>query len=536
MEIKQTAKQFDIKTSDIKTSDIKASDIETSEIEAFEIEAFELKALGQHFPPMPEELRSMVEQEVRKQMGTTSPIRRRNYKARKVLIATLAAVMLLGTTVAAGVAYRMHTEKVGKYAAKTSIESMTPQTNHVTADAPMTQKDTLQNTALGDIALEVSYLPEGMVKTEDGKYSYSDNLYKGGVTVAFYKMDTGDAQFEMLTTGVKETETVKVNGYDGVYYVLYGGEDGEVCFNQRIYVAYTDVHYVMEMFAASDVPKEEALKIAEGVRLTPASDEMSQELVHAYQWSEYLKSKTEPQTVETWASDISIPKSAMANTHAVGETFSAVSVPVEEDWRGLNQIEIKVADVQVRDDVSLLDLSMFDSEDREELQQELDSSGKLLPAKINYIKYGDGIHSLNEVVDSRVVPQKLVYVTVEYTNTGTKQLEEVLFFGNLMKITEENGQMICYKGKSSDEHAEWDEAVPQGAAHRTEMWYYDVHGGERNNNYITKLGAGKTETVHMAWLVPEEELSYLYLDLNTSGSSFEFCEESLAVGYVDIRQ
>lgn len=194
-----------------------------------------------------------------------------------------------------------------------------------------------------------------MVKTEDGKYSYSDNLYKGGVTVAFYKMDTGDAQFEMLTTGVKETETVKVNGYDGVYYVLYGGEDGEVCFNQRIYVAYTDVHYVMEMFAASDVPKEEALKIAEGVRLTPASDETSQELVHAYQWSEYLKSKTEPQTVETWASDISIPKSAMANTHAVGETFSAVSVPVEEDWRGLNQIEIKVADVQVRDDVSLLD-------------------------------------------------------------------------------------------------------------------------------------------------------------------------------------
>ena len=186
--------------------------------------------------------------------------------------------------------------------------------------------------------------------------------------------------------------------------------------------------------------------------------------------------------------------------------------------------------------MSLLDLSVFDSEDREALQQELDSSGKLLPAKINYIKYGDGIHSLNEVVDSRVVPQKLVYVTVEYTNTGTKQLEEVLFFGNLMKITEENGQMICYKGKASDEHAEWDEAVPKGAAHRTEMWYYDVHGGERNNNYITKLGAGKTETVHMAWLVPEEELTYLYLDLNTSGSSFEFCEESLAVGYVDIRQ
>lgn len=526
MEIKQTAKQLDTKN----------IEIEDFGIEDFGIDASELKALGQHFPPMPEDLRSMVEQEVHKQIGTTSPARRRNYKARKVLIATLAAVMLLGTTVAAGVAYRLHTEKVGKYAAKTSIEPTIPQTNHGTADVPIPQKDTLQNTALGDIALEVSYLPEGMVKTEDGKYSYSENLYKGGVSVAFYKMDTGDAQFEMLTTGVKETETVKVNGYDGVYYVLYGGEDGDVCFNQRIYVAYTDVHYVMEMFAASDVPKEEALKIAESVRLTPASGETAQELVHAYQWSEYLKSKTESEPVEAWASDISIPKSAMANTHAVGETFSAVSAPSEEDWLGLNQIEIKVADVQVRDDVSLLELSALDSEDREALQQELASSGELLPAKINYIKYGDGIHSLNEVVDSREVPQKLVYVTVEYTNTGTEQLEEVLFFGNLMKITEENGQMICYKGKASDEHAVWDEAVPQGAARCTEMWYYDVHGGERHNNYITKLGAGKTETVHMAWLVPEEELPYLYLDLNTSGSSFEFCEESLAVGYVDIRQ
>ena len=134
------------------------------------------------------------------------------------------------------------------------------------------------------------------------------------------------------------------------------------------------------------------------------------------------------------------------------------------------------------------------------------------------------------------MPQKLLYVTVEYTNTGTEPLEEVLFFGNLMKITEENGQMICYRGKASDARAVWDEAVPQVAAIVTEMWYYDVHGGERHNNYITKLGAGETASVHMAWLVPEEELPYLYLDLNTSGSSFEFSEESLAVGYVDIRQ
>ena len=47
------------------------------------------------------------------------------------------------------------------------------------------------------------------------------------------------------------------------------------------------------------------------------------------------------------------------------------------------------------------------------------------------------------------------------------------------------------------------------------MWYYDVHGGERHNNYITNLKAGETATVHMAWLVPEDELGCLYLNLDT---------------------
>ena len=487
--------------------------------------------LKRRFPPMPEELRSMVEREVRKQIGTVSPVRRRRYYKRKILIATLAAVMLLGTTVAASVVYRMHTEKVGKYAVQTKIEPAAPHTNGLISDEPATQDPVIQ-----DVSMEVSYLPEGMIETEDGKYSYADNLYKGGVSIVFYKMDTGDAQFEMLTTDVKETETVQINGYDGVYFVLHGGEGDAVCFNQRIYVAYTDVHYVMELFAASDVSKEEALKIAKGIQLKPVSDENAQGIVHAFCWSEYLKSNQEAVSAEAWNPSTSIPKSAMANTHTIGESFAAVQTPSEEDWLGTNHVEIKVTDVQIRDEVSLLGLSVLDSEDSENLQRELDSSGKLLPVTINYIKYGDGIHSLNEVVDSREVPQKLLYVTVEYTNTGTEQLEEVLFFGNLMKIIEENGQMICYKGKASDARAVWDEAVPQGAAHVTEMWYYDVHGGERHNNYITKLGTGETATVHMAWLVPEEELPYLYLDLNTSGSSFEFSEESLAVGYVDIRQ
>lgn len=63
------------------------------------------------------------------------------------------------------------------------------------------------------------------------------------------------------------------------------------------------------------------------------------------------------------------------------------------------------------------------------------------------------------------------------------------------------------------------------------MWYYDVHGGERHNNYITNLKAGETATVHMAWLVPEEELDCLYLNLDTHGGAYEI--DPAGIGYVD---
>ncbi len=37
-----------------------------------------------------------------------------------------------------------------------------------------------------------------------------------------------------------------------------------------------------------------------------------------------------------------------------------------------------------------------------------------------------------------------MYVTIEYTNTRTEQLNEVLFLENIIKIVEENGPMKCY--------------------------------------------------------------------------------------------
>ena len=223
-------------------------------------------------------------------------------------------------------------------------------------------------------------------------------------------------------------------------------------------------------------------------------------------------------------------KEAMQDTHAVGESFS-----VENKAAGENKgLTAKVSRVQVSDDLSLLEPSLID----EDLKKETDGNGRLRPATIQYIKEG-GLDALSEVVKSREVAQKLVYVTVEYTNTGSSELKDVLFVGSLARIVEDGAQMRMSSGWSYEEPSdadEWTYAANRGLSSFSDMMYYDVRGGERNNNYIAAIQPGETAAVHMAWIVTEEELDRLYVSLDTYGGAGEFTDTALDMGYVDIRQ
>lgn len=491
------------------------------------------------FPKMPEEMRTMIEKEVKRQIETEQmPVQNGRKAAGKVLAASVAAVLLLGTTVFAGVSiYRMQRQQVSEHGVSVKI-----------ADTDSGQKASGQDGARADgpasvkqeeipnVKMEIGYLPDTMVQTEQGKYSYKNALHKGGISIAFYRMDTGDAQFEMLHEDVLSSEKISVNGFDGVYLEYPHLYEEEIVFNQRIYAAFTDVHYVMEMFAASDVSKEEAVRIAKSIKLIPTDEAGDKNLVRGMDWSAYLADSEEEKkkedgteyAVEEWTA---VPNSRMQHTHAAGESFSL------DDSTGMDEktgLMAKVTQVQVTDDISLLDLQTDD----EDLRNETDENGNIKPALIQYIKKGN-MDSLSEAVKTRKVPQKLVYVTVDYTNTGDRELKDVLFFGTMERIYEEDGQMKMIPGGNYEECLDsdaWNQVINRGLSSRFEMQYYDVRQGEQNKNYIAAIKPGETVTVHMGWIVTQEELAKLYLSLDTQGGSGTFTERSLAIGYVDLRQ
>ena len=166
------------------------------------------------FPKMPQEIRDMMEKEVEKQIHMETKQKwNTKLKPGRTLAASIAAVMIFSTTVFAGVSiYRMQREPVGRYGVDVKVvKDADSQTVSKSAD----DAGDGTSVAIEDVRLQVGYLPKGMVQTEEGKYSFEDHLYQGGVSIVFYRMDTGDSAFDMLHDDVLSSENVTINGHEG---------------------------------------------------------------------------------------------------------------------------------------------------------------------------------------------------------------------------------------------------------------------------------------------------------------------------------
>lgn len=487
-----------------------------------------IENMEQEFPKMPQSMRDMIEKEVEKQVKVTP--QKGYFSLKKAVVASLAATFVLGTTIFAGTKlYRMSSSPQGNYGRMTAIEKTDGTENTGKTDdqaSQLTAQNATQNVA--PVAMKLSYLPDGMKETEEGKYSYEQTPGQGGISIVFYQMDTGDESFGMQDDYVTESENIQVGNHDGVYEKMQNIVGDDSAFDQMIYVTYPEYHYVMQMYVGHDVTKEEACKVAEGIILAPSEELADGTVISPYNWSDYEDAMAE-NSGEDEALKTTATAEEMKNLHKIGEEFAVTG---EADGESQN-LRIKVTDVKVTDDVAILDPVFMDRD-----MLDVDENGKLLPDTISYIKAGDGINTLDEVISSREVPRKLVYVTLEYTNAGETDLKDVLFFDSVMKIREKDGVYEICGGEQPKEGDVWDtvQADSSSLEHGEEMAYYDVTGGERGNNYFGSIKAGETKILHVGFVVDEDALPYLYLNTGTSGSSYTFTEQDLAQGLVDIRQ
>ena len=215
----------------------------------------------------------------------------------------------------------------------------------------------------------------------------------------------------------------------------------------------------------------------------------------------------------------------------IGEAFNLDSYA--EDNNGNNIITDKVTacvdKVQIADNLQLLDSDKIPKA----WKTAIDANGKLVQNHLSYIKKGDGVNNLDSVVREENMDQKLLFLTVTYTNISEEELNHMLYLGTLIALSKQNDGTYTIYMPGTEAGEDYDYYISDSVAKTAEMTYSSVQDDYGNGkNYIPSLKPGESVQVNMAWIVNEKDIKNLYLNLNGTGGCYEITENMCHTGVV----
>ncbi len=478
-----------------------------------------LEDIKKDIPETPEFIHKMIQNEVEKQLQDTKVV---NMQTRRVIkwtgasVAAVVAVCILATsTVAyAGVKlYNMYLEKQGIYSVSTGFK---------TDDS--TEKINLPE-RIHDIAITSGYIPEGMEWIDESHLEYPEHNRTGGFSFASVLLDNDDLDKVMQDENVVNCEEKTFGNYEGVY-LEYHDLAADGSFNQRIYLFCPEEYRVITIYIGDDVTKEDAVKVAENLVIT--ENDTMLETAGMYTWSEAVSPE------ETSEEETALISDNKLHVYQIGDAFdlSASGEDSNSHYITEKKISVRVDSVQVADELQLLGQNNLP----EEWADAIGSDGKLVNNTLSYIKSGNGIDSLDEVVKTETVKQKLIYATVTYTNNTDEKINHMLYIGSLMLMKHKDGMYQIYD-PAEQSGAGYDRIIWDGVAQTAEMTYCSVSEDYGNGgNYISSLKPGESIQVNMAWIVNENDMDNMYLNLTGDGAAYSFTDSMLKTGLIDIRQ
>lgn len=345
------------------------------------------------------------------------------------------------------------------------------------------QIDARTNTSDQVMALSYGWLPEELTCSEDGKYrSETSDM---AMTPLFWKLPSDTMTLSTMTEYVTGQETYTTKSGNTVMYVQRDAGYDEM------WVAFTDTLYVAQLYV-NGMSEEETRQIAEHLTLVPAETET------ASIWDD---AKMNAEGVE-----ITIPlqfEPENLNLCNVGDTVALSGMD--------GDFSVTINRAALQDDFTGIktDCIGLDADYR----GYLDENGKIT-AKRSLIHYGDGINSLDEVISEETTTMQVLVLELTYTNEGAESAG-VGIFAPLFQL--EDNHIVDMRVKDWDEGIEYNwETAGELMADNSFFSFATQHGHEKNGIY--DLAPGESATVQLAYLVDEDWLGNLYLDLvNPSG-------------------
>ncbi|MCI8861665.1 MAG: DUF4367 domain-containing protein [Lachnospiraceae bacterium] len=122
-----------------------------------------------------------------------------------------------------------------------------------------------------EVKAEPTYLPEGMIKQEEGKYFFEGN-YGHGISIMPMNMVNIDAQKEMLDfSHVEQVEKTTIGNMEA--HIITYQEPDKYLTGEDLFLFNPEDGYVIRIFADYGVLAEEVKKVAEGLKITVTESE-----------------------------------------------------------------------------------------------------------------------------------------------------------------------------------------------------------------------------------------------------------------------
>ncbi|WP_242242591.1 anti-sigma factor [Bacillus cereus group sp. BfR-BA-01309] len=397
----------------------------------------------------------------------------KNRKRHRMLIAAACLLIGMPTTVFGAV----------------KVYNMIVQKQNYEVNVSLTNKDSKKSDQW--YKLKIGKLPENMEAIDDSamKYSFKDNYAKGGFSFILWRVGK-DSNFKTLYS--KSYEEKEINGKKAV--IVHRDTGGkELPFNRQVFLLFEKEGIMLESFIGADVNEEQMMDVLANISLEPTSKEKASSISN-YDEDRFSKAKE-----STKPSVIPLKKNSK-QLFSVGQT-----VPVTIDNIGSNsKLEYVIEKVEVFDSIKDFKQENFNELGLEILSENkaLDQTKKLLPYKRDVYKVGNGKDSIDELVESKSVNLKFVYLTTTVKNIDKQATKEIYMHPRIQMLTSKNNA--------------WNYAGKDGIAEKSimtgEVDYLEPHGDGKSFYNIGSITPGKTVKVNLGYFVDEDKLDSIFLD------------------------
>lgn len=419
--------------------------------------------------------------------------RKKNIRMKKTHIIAACAAAALIIVPTSAIAYEYISARIEKTGTYQNTVTITPQETQAAEDAAQF------------MALDIGWLPEGYSLSPSGKYHNHEN--GGGITCQYIKLPKDLVVSEQINNSIS-SEQYAMNGKQIMISERAKGLTNvydEIFYNHEIWVVFDGTGYAAHAWLTSDLDTAAAKAFAEGLTLTPSDVETAGDYYPEETGNIVSADNSAPKVLREELNLITIGESAEINYTGI-YAEDTISMTVTDAWLQKN----------------------FDGIDGD-YSEYLDENGNVADLVRTWYNPGNGVDTLDEEVLSETIPQNVLVVKATYTNDSDHAVEHTIFptlFTIRDNVAQRNGHL---ESDIAERNTEFLHPLKSDGC----FFCIQSESGMHKNN-IT-IPAGESVDVQLAYLVGDDMLDSLYMNMHLNFTLTAFDEKFPVLDLCDLR-